>query len=299
MDNKKKLGFNILGLLRAFNESQGKLAKTLDISASYISEIVNGKKEPDRPLLEKLAKHFGLSPESLMNEDYSGIQQTTFFHDFALNPAKLLPLFESKASLSNKDFSDALAAQKEAYNAEENGNLLLDLDSLINSISGRYSKIKDKSIVEEAAANTLSFTFWMMLCIKANEMLADYKNHKESYPLQVTKFIENNPKTKDNIDEILKMDNDFPIDENAYHTFVNDPAFDETINELVHALRKTDNKWNDLVDYYIALEFIFGAVNNAFSTQQNHDFGIELMLKYAKIGNTYAESYVSTMIIPV
>ena len=51
------------------------------------------------------------------------------------------------------------------------------------------------------------------------------------------------------------------------------------------------------LDYYIALEYIFGAVDNVFSMEQNHDFGVDLMLKYAAIGNTYALSYVSSMII--
>ena len=67
-------------------------------------------------------------------------------------------------------------------------------------------------------------------------------------------------------------------------------------NKIFEGLRETD-EWNDLIDYYIALEYIFGAVDNVFSMEQNHDFGVDLMLKYAAIGNTFALSYVSSMII--
>ena len=110
----------------------------------------------------------------------------------------------------------------------------------------------------------------------------------------MSKFLENKPKTKERIDEILESDK--PIEDNAFKNMVNDPEFDEAINEIFEGLRETD-EWNDLIDYYIALEYIFGAVDNVFSMEQNHDFGVDLMLKYAAIGNTFALSYVSSMII--
>ena len=85
---------------------------------------------------------------------------------------------------------------------------------------------------------------------------------------------------------------------NVFKNMVNDLEFDDMINELFEGLRETEKwKWNDLIDYYIALEYIFGAVDNVFSMEQNHDFGVDLMLKYASIGNPFASSYVSSMII--
>ncbi|MBR1710468.1 MAG: helix-turn-helix transcriptional regulator [Clostridia bacterium] len=296
MKGSKRLGYNLLGLLRAFNETQGNLALTLGISTSYLSEIVNGKKEPERPQLEKLAKHFGMSPESLLNDDFASIRQITDFGKFTPTLAKLFPLFASEASLSNPDFSEALAAQKKLYKAEEDGIPLSEseADNLFNTVFDRYSEIEDELIGEEVAANTLSFIFYMLVCGRATEMLARYKNHEESYPILMSKFLENKPKTKERIDEILESDK--PIEDNAFKNMVNDPEFDEAINEIFEGLRETD-EWNDLIDYYIALEYIFGAVDNVFSMEQNHDFGVDLMLKYAAIGNTFALSYVSSMII--
>ncbi len=96
-------------------------------------------------------------------------------------------------------------------------------------------------------------------------------------------FILETPRLR-NIDEILESDK--PIEDNAFKNMVNDPEFDEAINEIFEGLRETD-EWNDLIDYYIALEYIFGAVDNVFSMEQNHDFGVDLMLKYAAIGNTF------------
>ena len=115
----------------------------------------------------------------------------------------------------------------------------------------------------------------------------------EQLSLYMNSFILETPRLR-NIDEILESDK--PIEDNAFKNMVNDPEFDEAINEIFEGLRETD-EWNDLIDYYIALEYIFGAVDNVFSMEQNHDFGVDLMLKYAAIGNTFALSYVSSMII--
>ena len=67
-------------------------------------------------------------------------------------------------------------------------------------------------------------------------------------------FILETPRLR-NIDEILESDK--PIEDNAFKNMVNDPEFDEAINEIFEGLRETD-EWNDLIDYYIALEYIFG-----------------------------------------
>ncbi|MBR3099894.1 MAG: hypothetical protein IKH18_10095 [Clostridia bacterium] len=114
------------------------------------------------------------------------------------------------------------------------------------------------------------------------------------YPILISKILESKPKSKERIDEILESDK--PIVDNAFKNMVNDPEFDGMINEIFDGLRETKG-WNDLIDYYIAPEYIFGAVDNVFSMEQNHDFGVDLMLKYASIGNPFAASYVSSMII--
>ena len=83
MDSNKKLVYNILGLLRAFDESQGKLANDiLGISSSYFSEIMNERKRLNRSQLEKISKHFGISPEALMNNNFAGVEKITSFENF-------------------------------------------------------------------------------------------------------------------------------------------------------------------------------------------------------------------------
>lgn len=56
-----------LRLLRVMNDIKAMdLAKQLDISPSYLSEIEKGKKEPPLDLIKKFAKVFDTTPSSLL-----------------------------------------------------------------------------------------------------------------------------------------------------------------------------------------------------------------------------------------
>lgn len=73
-----------LRLIRVFHDCKtGELAKALDISPSYISEIESGKKTPSLDILKKYATHFNTSVSSIMffsediERDNSSLGQTT------------------------------------------------------------------------------------------------------------------------------------------------------------------------------------------------------------------------------
>lgn len=56
-----------LRLIRVFHDCKpGDLAKALDLSASYISEIENGKKTPSMETLNKYADYFETSVSAIM-----------------------------------------------------------------------------------------------------------------------------------------------------------------------------------------------------------------------------------------
>lgn len=56
-----------LRLLRIFNGyKSAELAKKLEISQSYVSELENGKKQPTMEVLDKYAKVFELKKSTLM-----------------------------------------------------------------------------------------------------------------------------------------------------------------------------------------------------------------------------------------
>ena len=56
-----------LRLVRVFhNQTQGEVAKALDLSKSYISEVENEKKAATVDTLEKYSTHFGIPMSSLL-----------------------------------------------------------------------------------------------------------------------------------------------------------------------------------------------------------------------------------------
>lgn len=56
-----------LRLLRIFNGyKSAELAKKLELSQSYVSELENGKKQPTMEVLDKYAKVFGMKKSTLM-----------------------------------------------------------------------------------------------------------------------------------------------------------------------------------------------------------------------------------------
>jgi transcriptional regulator with XRE-family HTH domain len=69
-----------LRLLRVYHDLKlGELAKKIEISSGYLSEIENGKKKPSLELIEKYAVFFNIKPsailffsENLDNETMSG-----------------------------------------------------------------------------------------------------------------------------------------------------------------------------------------------------------------------------------
>ena len=56
-----------LRLIRVFHDRKiNQLAKEIGLSASYISEIENGKKTPSLDTIEKYAEYFDTSPGAIM-----------------------------------------------------------------------------------------------------------------------------------------------------------------------------------------------------------------------------------------
>jgi hypothetical protein len=75
--------------------------------------------------------------------------------------------------------------------------------------------------------------------------------------------------------------------------FISD--FDEIITEVLKTL-KSDSKWSDLADYYIALKYVLAMVDSDLSPEMNSAVGMQMMLTYAKIGNPHALKFLKATI---
>ena len=75
----KFLGNNIRTLRNYYNESREELAEILGFELSTISNYELGYRVPDEDTLKKIAKHFNISVDVLMNEDVSIIKSIYLF----------------------------------------------------------------------------------------------------------------------------------------------------------------------------------------------------------------------------
>ncbi len=62
----EKLGNNLKRIRTAKNISQGDIARELEVSRSFISNIENGKTNPTLATITKLAKAVGVSADQLI-----------------------------------------------------------------------------------------------------------------------------------------------------------------------------------------------------------------------------------------
>ena len=67
--------------------------------------------------------------------------------------------------------------------------------------------------------------------------------------------------------------------------FVKD--FEEIIIGALSAL-KSDPQWADNADYYLALRYLCGMINNDLSIESNRDIGTEMMISFMLMDNELA-----------
>ena len=65
---------------------------------------------------------------------------------------------------------------------------------------------------------------------------------------------------------------------------------DGTITEALKAL-KSKQEWSDLADYYLALRYVVGMVDTDLTTEMNSAVGMQMMLSFRTLGNSYAFTF--------
>lgn len=294
MDTGKKynFGINIINLLRIYDiKSQNQLADDLDIDPGRMSKYINGKVEPSRNDLIKLAHYFSESPESLLYGDYSRVLGNKIdTNDLFIKYSQLFPVFVSEKSRNNQHFMKAFVEQEKII--ERLHNLFFYFEDVdIDMIFDEYenSVETDKSIEKEVYANCLSLLFLYIILGRCKSVLSA---GIDQLPLLVKKDLHNDEKRYFyNMNREVLISGDL-----EFRKMIDDPEFHELLEESYYKL-KGSSEWADLADYYICLQYIWGAVTNTFSYVQNKKFGQELLITFANCGNPYADDYLNTMFI--
>ncbi|MBR2303915.1 MAG: helix-turn-helix transcriptional regulator [Ruminococcus sp.] len=152
---------NIKSLRRAFGESQEDLAFAIGLEAkTTISNYENGTRRPKPEVRKKLAKHFRITEEQLINVDLSGIRKTSFnkmndIHRIQEIGFAAFPVVCSEAAMKNTSFANGYNAHKRINECLHSGVKPDDKDYDIFIES--YYSAWEKNAIPEAAGNILSW----------------------------------------------------------------------------------------------------------------------------------------------
>lgn len=286
----KRLGFNIKALRKSFGETQSDLLYAIGMegsSPSTISQYENGDRIPERDTLIKIAKHYRITEDELINGDFSHLQDISknIANDKEKNKKmldKLFPMISNDNALKNKCFEQAYNIHVKLYQDIVNG---IDFDEIMfEKCLELYEKAKADGIIE-ACANIL---WWNMLVAFSFSF--------------ITPAIYGNPaffkKEKLTIKEVIK--NGFlPSFEDGYteeekELFENRKAFieDSQIQTIVNIYKlKHSKEYSQLGDYYLALRHKFGLITSSLSFEMNSAIGDEMLFDFSLMDNPYAKKF--------
>lgn len=289
MDKKinNKLGLNIKGLRKAYGETQEDLAFAIGESGkTTISNYEVGSRVPKREVLRKIAKHYHITEEELLNNDYSQMKSIFDvdifdFEHCKTSLEKTFPIIFSENAMKNSNFQKAYEIHMELYNAMlyEKNTKKERIDECI-----RLYELASKDGIIEATANHLWWmSFWDIIYnFITPEMLEFFENTsdknlttknflKSGYLLSFDEELENtNELSKEDMDEIAERESNMYID--------------------IYLLKKT-SEYSDLGDYYLALKYIFGRASSTLSKEMSMALGSELMKTYSMLRNKYARKF--------
>lgn len=285
-----RLGANIRALRKSLGETQSDLLFAIGLdgsSPSTISQYETGDRIPERDTLIKIAKHYRITEDELINGDFSNLKDISknIANDKEKNKTMLdrfFPLISTEIALENPNFEQAYRLHLELYHELINGGDFNERK--VEQCLELYEKAKQEDVIE-ACANIL---WWNMLVSFSFSFItpAMYENPsvfkkenltiKEAIKNGFLPSFEGEP-TEEEI-ELEESRKEF-IEESQIQMLVN-------IYKLKH-----NEKYAELGDYYLALRHKFGLVANSVSFEMNSAIGDEMLFDFSLMDNPYAKEF--------
>ena len=289
--SNNKLGKNIMDLRKAYGETQMDLAYALGLtSLSAVANYESGLRQPTHDIRQKIAAHYRITEEELMNSDFSRLDIKSFPFDNAAKMREIsismLPIIYTDEALNDSLFKKGYDAHMRIFKDMEAGNEFSDSD--LDICLDSYTESYESNGRLESAANCI---WWMLLL---GMIMSDFRMCEGA-----AKLVEGSLSKSDflksyylrNFDEDW-FDEDAQELEKARQDFLNDS---KEIDEMLRKLNFSQ-QWSDLAYYYTALRYIFCVLKNEFSDDMNRTIGTEMMWTFARLGNKYAKRFLRASI---
>ena len=283
--SKDQLAKNIKSLRTAYGETQLELALSIGIeSPNAIANYEKGERSPKPEIRKKVASHFRVTEDELLHTDLSNLR----FSPNAFNDKEnmvemtllMFPVLSSEDALKNNSFHKAYDAHMRAIESMKAGKEYSETD--VDICFDLYSDAAEKDDIPEAAANLL----WWLLIFEISM--------KNQWMLKIAKGLDN---SSGKSNELLKsyylrdMSEDAADSEAPEIEQSEMDDFDEAIKEILKEI-KQDSCLSSLADYYLALRYSLGCINNELTEDMNRAIGNEMMWAFAELGNVYAKRFI-------
>ena len=283
--SKDQLAKNIKRLRTVYGETQFELAMSIGLeSPNSISNYEKGVRSPKPETRKKIASHFHVTEDELLHADFSDL----CFSPNAFNDKEemvemsllMFPVLSSEDALKNNSFHKAYDAHMRAIESMKAGKGCSEAD--INICLDLYSDAAEKDDIPEASANLLWWLLISEFIIKNQWILniADALNNSSGKSSELLKSHYLRDMSEDAADPDAPEIEQSEMDD-----------FDEAIKEILKEL-KQDSRLASLADYYLALRYSLGCINNELTEDMNRVIGNEMMCAFAELGNVYAKRFI-------
>ncbi len=283
MYNLKRLGANIRYLRRAYGETQEELGYIINVEKNTISNYENGKREPDKFILTAIARHFMVTVEELIHQDFSSIQKLTFDNTlFFKKIDEIIPIISSNDAMENECFCKAYTAHYKIYEGLKKSNFD-NIDKLDICIDGYFKAENDRNAKVESACNLISMFYLLLIMFKDTPSII---SNPPAILIQIAKKDDNTRKIIEN------PDSNFENECKELLEMFEDEDFQEMLDEYKYILKKSQN-WSELADYFLALQYVFNLVQNNLTPEFNRRVGTEMLNSLISVKNDYATRFMS------
>ena len=288
--NLTKLAKNIRALRIYYRETQEQLAEILHVSQSQIGQYETGDRVPTAENLKDLANHFEVTVFELENEDYEdlGKADEKVILNLINNIDILFPIVYTDSALNNKLFNQAYQEHKSIYNELKTINHLVSFANIfddilyaIKNVNIIYHKaLDDKSILSETVGNIIACLHYELFFLKMIQIAGNRTDYRATLITRAKRIM---PEY-----EIIGVDtDDFSYDKREELNSHNNGLTKEILK--LRKILKT--KYPDLVNYYLAQQFLLNYVDNNLNRFVNRRIGNEMMSAFRSVGNKYATNY--------
>lgn len=280
-----QFGKNIKYLRTAYGETQLELALAIGLdSPNTIANYEKGVRSPKPDIRKKIALHYRMTEDELMHSDFSSfhvsLSQLGDMEKMMEMALLMFPIICTEKAMKDSLFQKGHEAHMRTFDAMKEGRSFAksDYDTCVNAYSDSFNTFK----TPESVANLL---WWFLISetniknpwlIEGVEALIDKRVSigavfKSFYLMDCTIMEEGN--CLENVEQ------------------KNLEKLDQVIIKLLKELKK-DAKYSSLADYYTALRYGLGCVNNELTEAMNKTVGAEMMWAFMELGNEYAKKLI-------